>query len=90
MLSLILAGGSNRRYPILKPFIEIEGQRIIDRQLKLLTPLFDDILLSTNLPEVYFSLGLRMVGDIGRSCGPLSGILSGLLASEEEKLFVLA
>ena len=90
MFALILAGGSNRRYPTLKPFIEIEGEMIIERQLRVLLSLFDQIVLSTNLPEFYFKLGLPMVGDIGSSSGPLSGILSGLLNSSDDKLFVVA
>ncbi len=88
--SLILAGGSNRRYPILKPFIEIEGETILERQLKVLSPISDEVLLSTNLPEVYFKFGLKMVGDIGMSRGPLSGILSGLLNSKSSKMLVVA
>jgi molybdopterin-guanine dinucleotide biosynthesis protein A len=90
MTALILAGGSNRRYPALKPFIEIEGEIIIERQLRVLLYLFDQVMLSTNLPEFYFKFGLPMVGDIGSSSGPLSGILSGLLNSSENKLFVVA
>ncbi len=88
--ALILAGGSNRRYPILKPFINIKGKTIIERQLCLLSSLFDEVLLSTNLPEYYFKFGLSMVGDIGSSAGPLSGILSGLLNSTSDRLFVVA
>lgn len=88
--ALILAGGSNRRYPILKPFISIRGKTIIERQLRVLSTLFDEVLLSTNLPDAFFKLGIPMVGDIGRSSGPLSGILSGLLNAASDRLFVVA
>ncbi len=86
----ILAGGENRRFPSLKAFIEIDGSSLIDRNLSLLHGLFDEVLISTNLPAAYFSLGAPLIGDIFPSAGPMSGIHACLLNAAHESIFVLA
>jgi len=88
MTGVILAGGENRRIPLLKGHIEINGQRIIDSNIRLLKNFFDKVVISTNLPESYFYCGVPMVGDIIRQRGPLTGILSVLLNTGED-IFVI-
>ncbi|HSB52111.1 MAG TPA: molybdenum cofactor guanylyltransferase [Dissulfurispiraceae bacterium] len=86
----ILAGGENRRFPSLKAFIEIDGSSLINRNLALLRSLFDEVLISTNLPAAYFALGAPLIGDIFPSAGPISGIHACLLNAAHESIFVLA
>jgi molybdopterin-guanine dinucleotide biosynthesis protein A len=88
--ALILAGGENKRLPILKGFLEIDGKRIIESNIDLLKRIFDRVIISTNMPEHYFYLGLPMVGDTMRKRGPMTGILSALNMPEISEIFVTA
>lgn len=72
--AVILAGGANRRYPNRKAFIEIDGLPIVQRTISLLQQRFSRILISTNRPEEFFSLGLPMIGDVLPSRGPMCGM----------------
>ncbi len=87
---LVLAGGSNRRFPYLKSFIQVEGRFIIERQLEFLSEYFNEVMISTNMPERYFKFGAKLVGDIYKSCGPLTGILSAMLNTNAGALFIMA
>lgn len=78
MDALILAGGENRRIPLLKGFLEIRDERILEVLIQSLRKLFNRIILSTNTPEHYYYLGLPMVGDIIQVKGPMTGIFSAL------------
>jgi molybdopterin-guanine dinucleotide biosynthesis protein A len=87
---VILAGGQNTRFPIQKGFISIKGIAIIDRNLALMKSLFRDVLVSTNTPEAYFSLGTPLVGDMLPSRGPMAGIYTSLINSRDPSIFVSA
>jgi molybdopterin-guanine dinucleotide biosynthesis protein A len=82
MLGAILAGGRNSRFPFPKGLIEIGGRSIAARTAALLGELVGPVVLSTNSPELYVSLGLPMLGDAVASEGPLSGILTVLMEAE--------
>ena len=90
MNALILAGGENKRLPLIKGFLEINGRRIIESNIVLLKTVFDSVIVSTNTPEYYFYLGAPMVGDLIEYKGPMSGIISALIALNEPEIFVTA
>jgi molybdopterin-guanine dinucleotide biosynthesis protein A len=90
MKALILSGGENKRLPVIKGLLEIEGRRIIDLTAELLRGIFDCVIISTNKPEVYFYLGAPMVGDVVQHRGPMTGILSVFMTFEASALFVTA
>jgi molybdopterin-guanine dinucleotide biosynthesis protein A len=90
MISAILAGGENRRFPNLKGFIEVEGSPIIVRTLALLRKVSEQVVISTNHPERYFHLGAPMAGDVIKDSGPMGGIVSLFLATGANELFVSA
>lgn len=90
MNALILAGGENKRLPVIKGFLEINGRRLIDSNVDLLKSIFDKVFVSTNTPELYFYLGLQMVGDTMKERGPMTGILSTLNIPEISDIFVTA
>lgn len=90
MDALILAGGENRRMPVIKGFLEINGSRIIDANVGLFKGLFDRIFISTNNPELYFYLDIRMVGDVIKYRGPMTGIFSALTVPGVSEMFVTA
>jgi molybdopterin-guanine dinucleotide biosynthesis protein A len=90
LTGVILAGGENRRFPTLKGFIKIEGAVIIEKNLKLFEDIFDEVFISTNMPEKYFYLGVPLIGDAIPSRGPMSGIYSSLINAKGDCIFVIA
>lgn len=86
----ILAGGENRRMPVLKAFIEVDGQKIIEKNLGLIKRIFNEIFIVTNQPGAYSYLDVPMLGDIYDIRGPMTGILTSLLNSPEQWVFVSA
>jgi molybdopterin-guanine dinucleotide biosynthesis protein A len=90
MNALILSGGENKRLPMLKGLLEIDGKRIIESNIDLLERIFDKVIISTNNPEHYFYLGRPMIGDTMRERGPMTGILSTLNLPEISEIFVTA
>ena len=90
MTGAILSGGENRRIPVLKGFLTVGGRAIIERSVEVLGRVFDKVVISTNMPEKYFSLGVPLIGDIRKERGPLTGILSVLIATGEDAVFVIA
>lgn len=87
---VILAGGENRRMPALKAFIEVDGEKIIERNLKIMKKLFKEILIVTNQPEAYLYLGIPLLGDIYNVRGPMTGVLTSLLNSSTHWVFIFA
>lgn len=87
----ILAGGkATRMGGCPKPFLVVGGERIIDRQLAVLRPLFAEILLVANEPAPFAGLGLPVVPDPVRDRGPLAGILGALEAARAARVVVVA
>lgn len=91
MTGIILAGGrASRLGGINKAFIEVGGERLIDRTLRVYRALFGEIIISTNSPLEYLEFDARIVTDIHRGKGPLGGIHAGLLHASCEQVFVSA
>jgi molybdopterin-guanine dinucleotide biosynthesis protein A len=87
---VVLAGGENSRMPVLKAFIEIDGEKIIERNLRLLKSLFNEVFIVTNQPQYYSYLGVPMLGDVYDIRGPMTGIFTSLLCSSNRWVFVSA
>ncbi|MCG6550736.1 MAG: molybdenum cofactor guanylyltransferase [Candidatus Magnetominusculus sp. LBB02] len=87
---VVLAGGQNKRFPSLKAFIEIDGVAIIDRTLSLMAGLFDEIIISTNQPEIFFPKCEVLIGDVLPERGPATGVLSCLMNIKNERAFFAA
>ena len=90
MDALILAGGENKRLPALKGFLEINGQKIIESNIELLSRIFDRVIISTDKPELYFPFGVLVLGDIIKYKGPMIGIFSALTVPGISDIFVTA
>lgn len=89
--AVILAGGASRRMQTNKALIELfQGVRMIDYVINRLEPVFDDIVVVTNDPELYDDIKARVVTDLYPRCGPLSGIHAGLSSVKADKALVLA
>jgi len=86
---IILAGGESKRFGKNKSLFELDGIRLIDRVLNILTSVSGTILISTNNPEIQIP-GYRVVRDIEKGKGPMMGIYSALLQSTTQHNFVLS
>lgn len=73
-----------------KAFIEVNGQRLIDRTKNLFVELFDEVLLVTNSPLDYLDLNLRLIADLWPGKGALGGIYTGLFHASHSHAFVAA
>ena len=87
---IILAGGENKRMPVLKAFIEVDGEKIIEKNLKIMRQLFKEIFIVTNQPELYIYLKTPLLGDVYDIRGPMTGIFTSLLNSSNKWVFVSA
>lgn len=88
----ILAGGKNSRYGgFNKAFILVDGERIIDRNLKVLEDLFSHISLVTNYPDQFLEYTqFPMSKDCFQGIGPLAGIHSALKYSKCDAVLVVS
>ena len=87
---IILAGGKNLRMGQNKAFLEVQGERIIDRIKRIFVDLFDEVMLVTNSPRDYLDLNLRIISDLYRERGALAGIFTGLFHASFSHAFVAA
>jgi molybdopterin-guanine dinucleotide biosynthesis protein A len=78
---LILAGGGSRRMGRPKALLPFGAERLIERQVRLLRPLCQELLVVTNDPATLAFVGLPMVGDRAPGLGPLAGLEAGLFAA---------
>ena len=71
-------GGKSSRYGSNKAMVEVDGIRLIERAVRVMRPLFQEVILLTNTPRDYAYLGLPMVEDLIKGLGPLGGVYTGL------------
>jgi molybdopterin-guanine dinucleotide biosynthesis protein A len=87
----IIAGGMASRYEgLVKAHLEVGGRRIIDRQLAVLRPMFDDIAICADDAAPYADTGLPVLADEAPRQGPLAGIASALAWSPHPRVFIVA
>lgn len=87
---VILAGGENTRMPVSKAFIKIDGEKIIERNLRIIRSLFNEVFIITHQPEEYVYLSAQLLGDVYDARGPMTGIFTALLNSSNQWVFVSA
>jgi len=87
---IILAGGKSSRMGINKCFLKIGNETIIERILSIMKSVFDKVIIITNSPAEYTSLGFMVYEDIFKGFGPIGGIHSGLIHSSTEENFVIS
>jgi molybdopterin-guanine dinucleotide biosynthesis protein A len=90
MTGIILSGGENSRMGENKAFIVIDGERLIDRILKIFNDLFEEIIVVTNSPLDYLDLDVTLVTDIYPGKKALGGIYTGLFYATGSHAFVAA
>ncbi len=87
---IILSGGKSLRMGENKSFLKIQNETIIERIVRLMRTIFDEVMIVTNSPDEYKFFGLPVFEDIYKNKGPLGGIHSGLTHSKTEKNFVIS
>jgi molybdopterin-guanine dinucleotide biosynthesis protein A len=86
----IQAGGSSRRMGRDKARVLLAGRPLITHVLERAAPLGTDVLVTTNTPEAFDFLGVRLVPDDHPGAGPLAGLQTALRAARAERVLVLA
>lgn len=87
---IILAGGKSSRYGCNKALVEFNGARLIERAVRVLKAVFQEVILVTNTPADYAFLDLPMVQDLIRGLGPIGGIYTGLETISSKAGFFVA
>jgi molybdopterin-guanine dinucleotide biosynthesis protein A len=90
MTGIILSGGENSRMGANKAFVVIDGERLIDRILKIFKGLFCEVIIVTNAPLDYLDLDVTLVTDIYRGKKAMGGIYTGLFYATCQHAFVTA
>jgi molybdopterin-guanine dinucleotide biosynthesis protein A len=88
---VMLAGGSASRMGGRdKAFAAVGGEPIAVRTIRLFRELFPQVMIATNRPERFRTLGVETVVDRVPGSGPLGGIHAAMLASRWPHIFVAA
>lgn len=88
---IILAGGKNSRHQGRnKAMIPVGGERIIDRIIRVLKTMFDDLIIVTHERSAYRDLAITLTEDRFKVRCSLTGIHAGLMAARHTKAFVMA
>jgi molybdenum cofactor guanylyltransferase len=87
---ILLSGGENSRMGVNKAFLTLEGERLVDRTVRIFKDLFRDVILVTNAPLDYLDLDVQIVTDIYKGKKALGGIYTGLFYASGDHAFVAA
>ena len=86
----IQAGGQSSRMgedKALKPFL---GRPLIQRVIERLSPVADELIVTTNRPEDYAFLDLRLVADLKPGRGALGGLYTAIASAAHPIVAVVA
>lgn len=88
----ILAGGRSNRFGSNKALFAPDGERLIERAVRLLRPFCAQVLVSASHANAddYRFLGLDIVEDLHADCGPLGGLEALLTLCATPWMFILA
>lgn len=87
---IVLAGGKSSRMKKNKAFLELEGRPLVERSLDVLQSVFNEVLISSNKPELYSAYGVSVIQDEILDRGPLEGLSQGLKAASYDVAFFVA
>jgi molybdopterin-guanine dinucleotide biosynthesis protein A len=86
----IQAGGQSQRMGSDKALVQLAGKPIIEHILERIEGLGNEVLITTNKPEAYTYLGIRLESDSIPGAGSLAGLQTALGASRYPHTLVLA
>lgn len=87
---LILAGGKSRRMGVDKAFLELGGETMLEIVAARLKSVLSEVIICGGNEDNGIQHGLKVVPDIIKGSGPLSGIHAGLSAAKYQKSLVAA
>jgi molybdopterin-guanine dinucleotide biosynthesis protein A len=91
MLSIVVqAGGGSTRMGQDKALMNFLGRPLIKRVIERLSPIADEVLVTTNHPEAYAFLGLPLFQDLKPDRGALGGLYTALASAKEPLIAVVA
>ncbi|HEY6011697.1 MAG TPA: molybdenum cofactor guanylyltransferase [Nitrospirota bacterium] len=90
MTGIVLSGGESSRMGMDKAFLKLGGVPLIEHVLRAMRQVCDSVIIVTKKPELYAAFEALVATDVGQGRGPLTGIYSGLLRSQDEYNFVAA
>lgn len=91
MNAIILSGGAGSRLGGKeKAFLKLGDDTFVGRKIKMLKPLFEEIIVVTNNPQLYVGLKVKIIKDEKEGAGPLMGLYCGLKGSSADLNFVTA
>jgi molybdopterin-guanine dinucleotide biosynthesis protein A len=91
MFSLVIqAGGQSTRMGEDKALKSFLGRPLIQHVIERFAPLADEILVTTNRPEDFTFLGLRLVSDLAPGRGPLGGLYTAVASATSPIVAVVA
>jgi len=91
MNAILLAGGKSRRFKENKAIAKYNGERLIEGIANLLNKHFHQVYLVVDSKEKYtFVENCIIIEDVIPNKGPVGGIYTGLLASEEKYNYIMA
>lgn len=88
--AIILAGGKSSRMGFDKQFLKIKETRMMEIVTGKLEEEFNEIIIVTNKPELYSDSKYKIVSDIIKGKGPLSGLHVGLKSSKSKYAYFVA
>lgn len=88
--AVILAGGKSSRMGFDKQFFKIKNNYLLCHHGEHLSSIFDQIIVVTNMPEMYRDTRFVVVSDEIRNKGPLGGIHIGLKTAKSRNVYFLA
>jgi len=91
MLTLVIqAGGESRRMGQDKALMPFLGRPLIQRVLQRVNPLADEVLVTTNHPELYGFLNLPLLPDLIPGRGALGGLYTALQSASQPLVAIVA
>lgn len=87
--ALVLAGGRGKRMGTPKAVLQLAGERLVDRAVRLAGEVFGEVLVSRGIGAAIPHLTVRQVPDQERAFGPLAGLQAGLRAVRTEGIVTL-
>lgn len=87
---VLLAGGASRRMGRDKAWVQLAGEPLAVRVLRVLDEVCDEVAVASGDGRRLAALGRPQVRDADEGAGPLAGLVAGLEAARHELVVVLA
>lgn len=87
---VILSGGQSSRMGIIKSLLKIDDVTLIEKIYNMMKSVFENVIISSNYPELYDFLPTVKVEDVYKGFGPLGGIHAALKYVPTEKIFIVS